>query len=29
MRKEHTGSQIISYENLNEKLGEGIILIEE
>jgi hypothetical protein len=29
MRKEHTGSPVISLENHNEKLEEGIILIEE
>jgi hypothetical protein len=28
-RKEHTGCPIICYENPNEEIGEGIILIEE
>ena len=28
-KKEHTGSPVISYEYPNEKLGEGIILIQE
>jgi hypothetical protein len=28
-RKEHAGSPLISYENPNEELGEGVILIEK
>ena len=27
--KEHSGSPLISYENPNEELGEGVILIEK
>ena len=27
--KEHSGSPMISYENTNEELGEGVILIEK
>jgi hypothetical protein len=29
MWKEHSGSPLISYENPNEELGEGVILIEK
>jgi hypothetical protein len=28
-QKEYTGSPVISYENPNEELGEGVILIEK
>jgi hypothetical protein len=28
-RNEHSGSPLISYENPNEELGEGVILIEK
>jgi len=28
-RKEYSGSAVINYENPNEKLGEGIILVEK